>query len=102
MSGQGLRVVPALMSPTPALLPPPSAPGFVPVHLLGSWAVLAPGLLGCSPGGMGSKVGAQRGWDGAGVSPDPPSPCVPACTALQAARTSTGTSGAIRVRATGT
>ncbi|NXO55486.1 DCBD1 protein, partial [Aramus guarauna] len=40
------------------------SPDFIPIPLLGVRAALAPGLLGCSLSGMGSKAGMQRGFGG--------------------------------------
>lgn len=49
-------------SPTPALLPVPISPGFVPIPRPGARAALTPGLLGCNCGGRGNKLGVQRGF----------------------------------------
>lgn len=78
---------PILVSPAAGV---PVSPGFIPIP-----------LLTYSSGGMESRVGMKRGfgWEGALTHR---LPCVSVCTALRAARTSMGTSGATRARATGT
>lgn len=97
VSGQGMWVLPALVSPAPIAADPHQS-CFLLIPLLDAWGVLVLGLLECSRSGMGSKGGAQRGlgWEQA----LPPLLCVSACTAPRAARASMGTSGETQARVT--
>lgn len=101
MSGRGGVSHPRFGVPHPGIAAGPHQPRFRPHPSPGGSGCARPRALGVQPRWDGEQSGCAEEIR-MGASPDPPSPCVSACTALPVARTLTGTSGATQARATGT